>query len=646
MGLKNTYQARKKFTKVPVDKTGMWYQDKDVVVPSNQITMKGPNGESNYFDSPIMGIGMQSGQKQIMQPGKEYSFPNDNSVYERKMQKGAEVALDAASFLPPPFGTAAGLGSAAINIGQRDWEGLGWDLAGIASGGAAKIFKGASKAAKVSGAGRVARSMDDKAKFFNVASNPNIYKTIGLGRDYNPINNQTGFGVYQDNTRVAPTVRPVKPRMQEGGSLDPEFMFKNKYNTELTPTEEANFYRWAIKESKRQNRDILQDMGAYDVKGFWKSGDYKMIDSDNHGADTWKKPNHPTFSNQSRYHGADGWYGGNWTDKAGYQPSKQTLETYGPDYYNWMFKSEPGRSEYLDMSRYESGTNAPTPFVYQIGGHVIRPGDTFYGIANSYGIPKQQLQEANPNIKIDLIKPGQKLKLPSRYEGDTLVPGYFETMDESSFNNKPIKSAQQPVSTPLATPTPAPVKAATNPSPGLTPQLLLKQAYAESTFNPKAVSPAGYMGLAQIGEEVITDYKKATGVKKVDPYNPEDNARVQQWAMNQIYNADFVNKEGQDPNVRLAKTLASYNWGKGNVLKHLKKQKAKGVDIYNSLDWVESLPKETRDYVHKIQVGDIDTFESAFNKAVKDKSNSTYINLYKQKYGGLKQSYLNTKKFK
>ena len=54
MGLKNTYQARKRFTKVPVSKTGMWYQDGDVVVPSNQITMKGPNGESDYFNSPII----------------------------------------------------------------------------------------------------------------------------------------------------------------------------------------------------------------------------------------------------------------------------------------------------------------------------------------------------------------------------------------------------------------------------------------------------------------------------------------------------------------------------------------------------------------------------------------------------------------
>ena len=88
MGLKNTYQARKRFAKTPVKSTGMWYQDGDVVVPSNQITMKGPQGQPNYFNSPILGVGMQSGQQQVMQPGREYLFPNDQSVFETKMQNG------------------------------------------------------------------------------------------------------------------------------------------------------------------------------------------------------------------------------------------------------------------------------------------------------------------------------------------------------------------------------------------------------------------------------------------------------------------------------------------------------------------------------------------------------------------------------
>jgi hypothetical protein len=76
--------------KVPVRKTGMWYQEGDVVVPSNKITMKGPEGEKDYFDSPIVGIGLQSGNSQVMQPGEEYFFPQDNAVLEKKMQSGGQ----------------------------------------------------------------------------------------------------------------------------------------------------------------------------------------------------------------------------------------------------------------------------------------------------------------------------------------------------------------------------------------------------------------------------------------------------------------------------------------------------------------------------------------------------------------------------
>lgn len=77
--------------KLPVRKTGMWYQDGDVVVPSNEITMKGPDGEKDYFDSPILGIGLLSGETQLMEPGKDYLFPNDDAVLEKKMQMGAKT---------------------------------------------------------------------------------------------------------------------------------------------------------------------------------------------------------------------------------------------------------------------------------------------------------------------------------------------------------------------------------------------------------------------------------------------------------------------------------------------------------------------------------------------------------------------------
>lgn len=153
--------------------------------------------------------------------------------------------------------------------------------------------------------------------------------------------------------------------MEDGGKVDPqgepdpETMYMNKYNTPLTPEEQVSFNAWVESESQRQGRNILMDRGAYDIQGFWKSGDYKNMDEDNHGSDRWKKPNHPTFSNQSIYNGVDGMYGGTWTDNGGYRPSQHTLGLYDKGYYEWMFNLEPHRPEHLDMSQYEEGANAP-----------------------------------------------------------------------------------------------------------------------------------------------------------------------------------------------------------------------------------------------------------------------------------------------
>jgi soluble lytic murein transglycosylase-like protein/LysM repeat protein len=323
----------------------------------------------------------------------------------------------------------------------------------------------------------------------------------------------------------------------------------------------------------------------------------------------------------------------------------------------------------------------------QTGGHVIQPGETFFGIANKYNLTKEDLIDANPDVDINTIQIGQSLKIPviesvgqveinaaaaktptkwfdyvnpmnwgapnyddagnfrqafrkARIEGENDFMWYGDrySSDLANLENKrqelvkdiaeetetlePIKTNRRKVNEQLPTST------------GINNDILLRQAYKESTFDPKAQSSAGYMGLAQIGDEVIKDYKKATGVQSVDAYDPEQNAAVQRWAMNQIYNSDFVNKKNQSDEVRLAKTLASYNWGKGNVRNYLKRQKAKGVDIYNSLDWLEELPQETRDYVHKIQLRDVPEFDIQFNQAIKNKKYSPYVELYQNKANG------------
>lgn len=73
-----------------------------------------------------------------------------------------------------------------------------------------------------------------------------------------------------------------------------DFIFsKNKYETILEPKQEVEFQRW-------KNVLAPNDSGEdYDFRGAFKAG---ITPSDNgHWPDTFKKPNHPTFSRESIY---------------------------------------------------------------------------------------------------------------------------------------------------------------------------------------------------------------------------------------------------------------------------------------------------------------------------------------------------------
>jgi hypothetical protein len=78
------------------------------------------------------------------------------------------------------------------------------------------------------------------------------------------------------------------------GNGFPSLLGKNNYETKLTPEEEKLFQVWKTKYAPN-------DSGVdYDLRGAFKSG-LTPDQSTGHWADTFKKPNHPTFSNQSMY---------------------------------------------------------------------------------------------------------------------------------------------------------------------------------------------------------------------------------------------------------------------------------------------------------------------------------------------------------
>lgn len=66
-----------------------------------------------------------------------------------------------------------------------------------------------------------------------------------------------------------------------------------QFNTSLSPKEEAAFQTWA---------KALGQRGSsydYDLRGAYKAGASQAANG--HFPDTFKKPNHPTFSDQSQY---------------------------------------------------------------------------------------------------------------------------------------------------------------------------------------------------------------------------------------------------------------------------------------------------------------------------------------------------------
>jgi hypothetical protein len=113
------------------------------------------------------------------------------------------------------------------------------------------------------------------------------------------------------------------------------------YNTPLSASEESAFRDWA-KTHKRG-----KDLADYDMRGWWKAN-AGADPEEGHLTDKYKKPNHPTFSDESIYHGskmANGTpiEGGHWDEEAGtFAPSKFQRLTQDEDSLDKYFRqNEP-----------------------------------------------------------------------------------------------------------------------------------------------------------------------------------------------------------------------------------------------------------------------------------------------------------------
>lgn len=102
--------------------------------------------------------------------------------------------------------------------------------------------------------------------------------------------------------------------------------FKHRFNTELKPEEEKKFRRWIQTAPMYLRRNHSYD---YDLRGAWKAGVIKL---GKRLPEMFKKPNHPTFSTESKYHSRYYFSGGNWQRinelQYAFVPSEHNLRMY------------------------------------------------------------------------------------------------------------------------------------------------------------------------------------------------------------------------------------------------------------------------------------------------------------------------------
>lgn len=169
---------------------------------------------------------------------------------------------------------------------------------------------------------------------------------------------------------------PKENKKQFGGN--------KPYTTKLNPKEEFEFRQWYKKlaDKKGLNPNFDAEDHYYDYRGFWKNEDRDTILNDNsnaHFTDRYKKPGHPTFSNESIYSKGNT-IGGNWVqDKNG----------------NWLFNHSEYTKQYKNRTKdYLKGTGE---------GYIIN-GDTIIDKKQFGGNMKHKLIEVNIGGSSKLIR--------------------------------------------------------------------------------------------------------------------------------------------------------------------------------------------------------------------------------------------------
>jgi len=120
------------------------------------------------------------------------------------------------------------------------------------------------------------------------------------------------------------------------GAMDADQL--GAYDTRLSPSDEKALQAW----KKQYAPD--DSGGDYDLRGAYKAG-LKPDPQNGHWPDTFKKPNHPTFSEESQYHGKE-YRGGRWVYAEDGKPMAfEQSDTNAQHWPEWAIKDYLNRAE-------------------------------------------------------------------------------------------------------------------------------------------------------------------------------------------------------------------------------------------------------------------------------------------------------------
>ena len=327
---------------------------------------------------PVLGID-NLGNEQMMMPGGEYTFPGDYVTELPQMGKGGLTQWFAEDWRDVKTGKKCG------RSGKKDKR-----RSYPACRPSKRVNETTPKTTKEMSSAELAKFKREKKSGKRIDYNHE--RTAKFG-------GQTGWlDTYQD-----------------GGTNSPV--------TKLSSQEEEQFNKFF----RTLPLNLKVDNNSYDVRGYWDA--LRRPSSFDYNQPKEEDGVYHAFSRHPR--------SGKMLKSMSHPTAQMAIE--GDKAAGYSHAMDPNGNVYSFSPK-----DMPTegPYSFQYGGHSVRPGETFYGIANKYGLGRQDLVQANPNINIDKLQVGQRIALPEQYEGEELMPGYFETKDKSIFGST-VKQPQK-----------------------------------------------------------------------------------------------------------------------------------------------------------------------------------------------------------